>query len=106
MAAVLCKKNICTIYEHKLSVPEQTIIKQILLQLFFSEPVSLVKKSIGVLIGFVATIALENNNWIELLQEISKQTQEGQSEAQKKGGLELLAFVLDSSGDFLGEYYG
>jgi len=30
-----------------------------------------VKKAIGALIGFVATIALEDNNWNELLAEIS-----------------------------------
>lgn len=58
------------------------------------------QKSIGALIGAVATVALEDNGWPELMQVIGQQTQ-----TKLKEGLIVLGYVLDSSGDFLKSYY-
>jgi len=75
------------------------------LTIYFEEPLKLVKNNVGFLIGFVASEALFNNNWNQLLQIIQEQTQLSKTSEEIISGLNLLAAVIESSGDCLKLHY-
>jgi len=99
LACIILKKNIINLYEN-LQANDKNHIKTSLLEFYFNEKSSMVQKALGALIGAVATIALEDKQWPELMQVIGQQSQ-----IKIKEGLVVLGYVLDSSGDFLTDYY-
>ncbi len=58
LSAVILKKNIINLFE-KLSAGDQDHVKAAFLAAYFAERSPLVQKSLGALIGAVATVALE-----------------------------------------------
>lgn len=58
-----------------LTADQKTTTKQLLLQRFAEEPVTLVKKNIADVIGSLAIILIPNKEWPELFQFIFKSTQ-------------------------------
>lgn len=69
LAGVVLKKNIVNLFE-KISKEDQNHVKATLLDCYFKEKSNIVQKSIGALIGAVATVALEDKQWPELMQVI------------------------------------
>jgi len=103
MSVVMLKRNIITLYE-LCDAPTQQRLKNTLLTRFFQEQ-NPVRTALGALIGLLATVTVPEKQWPELFTEITQKTDNSQEIATRQAGLQLLGFMIDSSGDFLDEYY-
>ena len=77
-----------------LTADQKTTTKQLLLQRFAEEPVTLVKKNIADVIGSLAIILIPNKEWPELFQFIFKSTQSEQL-ADKELAMILLSVIIE-----------
>jgi hypothetical protein len=80
-----------------LNASQQTTTKNLLLQRFKEEPVTLVKKNIAEVIGSLGKILIPNKEWPELFQFIFSATQSDQL-FEKELAMILLSVIIEYFG--------
>ena len=93
LATVYLRKMIC---KHWMSLqqPSQVTTKNLLLERFIAEPVSVVKKNIADVIGQLGKILIPNKEWPELFTLVFQYTQ-SEDLAQKELAMMLLSVMIE-----------
>ena len=93
MACVYLRKIAAKLWPN-LTADQKATTKQLLLQRFVEEPVTIVKKNIADVVGALSIILIPNKEWPELFQFIFKSTQ-SDALAEKELAMILLSVIIE-----------